>query len=310
MAELENPSSHFQITAESDSDPLRPSALSWNTYSDQALTEWYQLLATDPEEPEVQAFLELHPSMIPGGSGDVGPGGHHLSEMGAVFRLPTLDGEGHTYVPDFMWVTHSSGMVTPILIEIEKPSKPWFNPSNGRPSATFTAAFDQLNDWIAWFKRDGNPAIFRKKYLFDDRFNNRPLVPQFLLIYGRESEFTFAGPHKDPDALRYKRDQQAPAGVTFRSYDSLKPNYGHANSITMTMTANGPRPFAFSPMYGTGPETGPDSMILGDASDALARSVMMSETRKAYLEERWNFWNEAERKLDSNKTPIRSMGRE
>jgi hypothetical protein len=54
--------------------------------SDRVLPEWYLLLSQEPEEAEVQRFLELHPSMIPGGSGDIGPGGHHRSEMGAVFR--------------------------------------------------------------------------------------------------------------------------------------------------------------------------------------------------------------------------------
>ncbi len=135
-----------------DTDPMRPRALAWDTYSDMALAEWYKLLSLNPEEDEVQRFLELHPSMIPGGSGDVGPGGHHGSDMGAVFRRPKLIGSGRTFEPDFMWVTRSSGLVTPILIEIEKPSKRWFR-KDGRPTGEFTEAHDQLNDWRSWFAR-------------------------------------------------------------------------------------------------------------------------------------------------------------
>ena len=43
-------------------------------------------------------------------------------------------------------MTRSSGLITPILIEIEKPSKRWFK-ENGRPTAEFRDAHDQLNDW-------------------------------------------------------------------------------------------------------------------------------------------------------------------
>jgi hypothetical protein len=93
--------------------------------------------------------------MIPGGSGDIGPGGHHGSVMGAVFRQPDLVGGGRVFQPDFMWVTRSTSLVTPILIEIEKPSKRWFR-RDGRPTSEFTEAHDQLNDWRSWFARDEN----------------------------------------------------------------------------------------------------------------------------------------------------------
>jgi hypothetical protein len=69
--------------------------------------------------------------------GDVGPGGHHGSDMGGVFREPDLTGRGSSRI--FTWVTRSSGLITPILIEIEKPSKRWFR-SDGRPSGDFKDA--------------------------------------------------------------------------------------------------------------------------------------------------------------------------
>lgn len=108
-----------------DTDPARPMALGWDEYVSKVRAEWSALLATDPTEPEVQRYLEIHPSMIPGGSGDVGPGGHHGSDFGVVFSQPRLTGAGRTREPDFMWVTRSTALITPILIEIEKPSKRW-----------------------------------------------------------------------------------------------------------------------------------------------------------------------------------------
>ena len=108
-----------------DEDPDRPRAIEWEKYADACLSEWYAQLARDPEEDEVQRFLELHPAMVPGGCGEIGPGGHHGAHLSALFRQPALQGMSLGYIPDFMWITHSTSLITPILIEIEKP------PSNG-----------------------------------------------------------------------------------------------------------------------------------------------------------------------------------
>ncbi|MFF5781201.1 Shedu anti-phage system protein SduA domain-containing protein [Streptomyces virginiae] len=279
-----------------DNDPSRPMPLPWEQYSDKVLAQWYALLSEEPEEDAVQRFLELHPSLIPGGSGDIGPGGHHGSDMGAVFRRPKLVGAGRTFEPDFMWVTRSSGLVTPILIEIEKPSKRWFR-QDGRPTSEFTEARDQLNDWRSWFAREGNQAIFREKFLFlGNNYRNRPLEPQYVLIYGRESEFKVGGGHLNPDSLRYKRDQQRGSHETFMTFDALRPRYDHSRSMTLTMTSQGPKIFAFSPMYGTHTGVGAGALLLGDPEEALARTVMMTDERRTYLSKRWQHWQDHERR--------------
>src|SRR3984957_2362503 len=164
MVNTQPPHRGFRRTVMPDTDKTRPMAIAWETYYDKVLGEWYSLLSDEPEEEAVQNFLELHPSMVPGGSGDVGPGGHHGAAIGAVFRRPKLIGEGRTFEPDFMWVTRSSGLITPILIEIEKPTKRWFR-KDGRPTSQFTEAHDQLNDWRAWFAREGNKSVFRQTFL-------------------------------------------------------------------------------------------------------------------------------------------------
>ncbi|MFJ8907530.1 Shedu anti-phage system protein SduA domain-containing protein [Streptomyces sp. NPDC102351] len=295
-----------------DTDPLRPMSPAWETYSDLALAQWYQLLSQNPDEGEVQRFLELHPAMIPGGSGDIGPGGHHGSDMGAVFRRPKLIGSGRTFEPDFMWVTRSSGLITPILIEIEKPSKRWFR-NDGRPTSEFSEARDQLNDWRSWFAREGNQSIFRETFLLiGDKYRNRPLEPQYVLIYGRESEFKRGGGHMHPDELRYKRDQQRSKDESFMTFDALRPRYDHRISMTLTMTAYGPKIHAFSPMYGTDAFIGEGALVLGDPQTALARSVMMSEERRAYLAQRWAYWQDDERRRidDPSRLVFRTVGTE
>ena len=300
----------FRGTAVPDIDSARPMALAWEQYSDKALSDWYSLLSQEPEEDEVQRFLELHPSMIPGGSGDIGPGGHHGSDMGVVFRRPKLTGSGRMREPDFVWVTRSSGLVTPILIEIEKPSKRWFR-KDGRPTSEFTQAHDQLNGWRSWFARDGNQALFRKRFLFlSEKYEDRPLEPQYVLIYGRESEFRLGGGHDNPNELRYKRDQQRGMNESFMTFDALRPRFDHSNSMTLTMSAQSPKIHAFSPVYGTGPHLEEGALLLGDPYDALGRSVMISDERRAYLAKRWAYWQqyEQERNADPNGLCARQTG--
>lgn len=274
-----------------DRDPDRPKAMSFAEYEAAVMPLWTALLDSNPTEEDVQAFLELHPALVPGGSGDIGPAGHQGSEFSAVFRVPELKGIGPSYKPDFMWITHSTARITPIVIEIEKPSKRWFL-QGGRPTAEFKDAHDQLNEWRAWFKRDGNVAAFRDRFIFTPPYSNGPIEPQFVLIYGRRKEFEPGGGHAHPDVLRDKRDTQCASDETFRTFDSLRPHPWHANSLTLSMTPVGPEPFAFSPVYGTSVWTLDAARILGDPTAAFQRSAMMTPERKAYLTERWAYWRQ------------------
>jgi Domain of unknown function (DUF4263) len=310
MTDTQPPPGVFRDTVVPDTDPARPRPLTWEQYYDRALSDWYLLLSREPEEDEVQRFLELHPSMIPGGSGDIGPGGHHGSDMGAVFRRPNLIGAGRSFQPDFMWVTRSTSLITPILVEIEKPSKRWFR-RDGRPTSEFTEAHDQLNDWRSWFARDGNRALFRERFLFlSEKFEDRPLEPQYVLVYGRESEFELGGGHANPRGLRYKRDQQRRLDESFMTFDALRPRFDHSISMTLTMTVCGPEIYAFSPVYGTDTDIGEGALLLGDPHDALDRSVMISDERRAYLAKRWSYWQQRQRQenADPNRMYIRQMG--
>lgn len=291
-----------------DTSESRPQPMDWTAYTDAALAEWHALLGRDPEEAEVQAFLEAHPAMVPGGSGDVGPGGHHGSEFSILWARPTLHGAGRDLVPDFMWVTRSSGLITPILIEIEKPSKRWFKP-NGRPTGDFRDAHDQLNDWRAWFAADENRSLFRRRFLLEKRYEDRPLEPQYVLVYGRTTEFEQGGGHTDPEALRRKRDTQRADAESFMTFDALRPRYDHAHSLTARMTATGPEAIAFSPVFGTDAESGSLALTVDGIDAALDRTVMLTNSRRDYLRSRFSYWRGVE--LDvraSERSVIRSMG--
>ena len=294
-----------------DSNGERPQAMAWDEYERLVLSEWNELLAQDPDEPLVQSFLELHPAMVPGGSGDIGPGGNHGAELGALYSQPRLKGSGNEFEPDFMWVTRSSDLITPIVIEIEKPSKKWFN-QNGDPMASFTQAQGQLNNWRAWFSREANSGIFRERFLHQDQFRHRKLQPHFVLIYGRHSEFQPEGGHKDYNSLLYKRSGLSRPDETFLSFDSLVPRFDHANSMTVKVRPNGLEAWAFSPVYQTDADTGEDAHLVHNVEEAMARSVMIAEHRKSYLLDRIRYWRDFELKRLSQgqRKGIRSLIRE
>lgn len=258
-------------------------------YEKRVGTEWVELLEGDPSEDRVQKFLELNPAMIPGGRGDIGPGGHHGAEWGGVFREVPLKGIGRDRRPDFMWVTRSSSLITPICIEIEKPNRPWFT-ATGKPTSHLTASLDQLTDWKLWFREPENRSAFTRTYVTRP-FRERTLEPQYVLIYGRQAEFEKGyTTHKDPERLRHKRDFMRRPNEYFMTFDSLRPNFDLADTTSISMKAEGPELFAFSPTATLGPYTSDIAHLLRDPRTALERSASIPQARRAYLAERWDFW--------------------
>lgn len=240
--------------ATADLDPGRPQPPGWQEYVDWLQPRWEDLLAGDPDEPAVQAFLAQHPSLLPGAHGDVGPGGHHGPVLGGVFAEPPLQGLAKSRRPDFMWVTRSTSLITPICIEIERPGKHWFT-AKGVPTAELTQALDQLTDWKVWFSEPENQSIFRKEYLRGE-YDDRQLLPQYVLIFGRAREFEQSyGRHERPDRLRKKRDFMRREHESFITFDSLQPDAKDADFLALRMTSDGPRVLAVPPTFTTGPTT-------------------------------------------------------
>lgn len=203
------------------STSARPAAESWSGNVARLTTEWRALLASDPPEPDVQVFLERHPSLVPGATDNIGPHGHHGVCWSAVIRQPELPGLDRR-VPDFMWVRRDTAAVRPILVEIEAPSKRWFIGSRA-PSADLTQALDQLTEWKVWFADPANQQTFRRAYV-PAAYSHRALEPQYVLVFGRDGEFrNGTSPHMRPDLVRRKRDLMTRASEHFFTYDMLEP---------------------------------------------------------------------------------------
>jgi hypothetical protein len=269
-------------------DPDRPAPTPWDTYSEWLRSEWSELLSSDPDELKVQRFLEQHPPLLPGGVGDIGPGGNHGPQWSGVFREPPLQGLPKNRRPDFMWITRSTSLITPICIEIERPGKKWFT-QEGRPSRELTQALDQFVDWKLWFSEPENQLLFRRIYL-QGEWEHRRLEPQFLLIYGRSSEFTESGGHKSPGQLRQKRDFMRRSDEFFITFDSLAPEPKQQNYATLTMTSDGAQLWAVPPSFTTGPRTMGLAASVRESTAAIDRTPLWTAQRKEYIKQRWTYW--------------------
>ncbi|GAB3597154.1 hypothetical protein GCM10027408_08240 [Microbacterium tumbae] len=92
------------------------------------------------------------------------------------------------------------------------------------------------------------------------------------------------------------------------TFDALRPRYDHGRAITLTMTSSGPRLHAFSPVFETGPNVSAAAVRLDDPTEALARSVLMSAERRAYIADRWAFWKTHEHEKTENPGTVYARG--
>ncbi len=164
-----------------------PKRTSFGEYAERAKREFKALLATDPDEPAVQQFLERNPSMVPGSRTPGSPSGHWPFHLALIARPPLHGFNGR--VPDFMWLSTHSGAWYPAMIEIERPGKRVFTGA-GIPSAEFNQARNQHKQWQVWLNEPANMSSFMVHYGIDSWFQQRLEVGRhFILIYGRRSEF-------------------------------------------------------------------------------------------------------------------------
>lgn len=260
--------------------------------------EWERLKISN-EEAEVQTFLEKHVALLPGAWGDIGPGGNHGPLYSSIFRQPLLQGLDANLIPDFMWITRSTVNVTPVCIEIERPTKTWFTAA-GQATADLTQALDQLLRWATWFDNPRNEEIFRDVYL-KGRFADRKLTPQFLLIYGREKDFT--EDHKLTAAERHaKRLRMARDSEHLRTFDSLRWNKTQERLLTTTVHQNGQ--FEVSWIHEDfdylGDPTG--AHYLGSIESALAANPLIDASRAAKIRAAWVKEREEGARLVAGKT--------
>ena len=254
-------------------------------YADWCNRRFAELLANDPEEPEVQGFLEQHPWLVPGHSTPGTPSGHSPLHC-ALISQPKLLGQGW-YVPDFMWIAVHSGAWFPTLIEIEKPSKKIFN-RDGTTSANFNRARNQLNQWRSWFKDPSNQLQFRLEYGIPEHFLRRPMQLHMILIYGRRAEF-----EEEPTLISQRNTLLPGPDEVLISFDRLRPDTTMDDAITVEATGRSRyRAKRVPPVFTTGPGIAGRLLHVDGIEEAIDASLDITEERKTFLKRRVPYWKQ------------------
>lgn len=265
-------------TYEMASDAPRP--MPWSEYCQHLLPAWEELLAQEPPETKVQAFLERHPCLVPGPSAAFGSAGHGVFPS-ALISQPALP-DFTRKVPDFMWIGSDSLSVYPILVEIEAPSKRWFR-KDGVSTADLTQALSQLRDWRAWFSEPINQLSFVKYY--DVPAHGRPLKPRYILVYGRRSEFI------GDDRAAPRRSALQAMDEILMTYDRMSPDHSTSDVLTVRRNAIGYVASHVPPTLTVGPHTAHHHAKISGKSEALAASEYITDERKRFLSRRFEYWD-------------------
>jgi hypothetical protein len=241
------------------------------------LQQRWRTLLDDPasrDEKLVHAFLERHPSLLPGPWSVDGDSGFPAFPM-AVISKPKLPGLSYRE-PDFLWLASDSTTLYPILIEIETPHKAWFYGDRAEIHSDLTHAQGQLAEWRAWFNRGHNRTAFLDQYELPERMARLTLQPRYVLIYGRRANY-------DGSRLRQeKRAELARDDERLMSFDRLTPAKHSALFACVRKRHDGYQTVAVPPSFTLVNDGDWYAKTTGWA-EALAACADISEARRGYL---------------------------
>jgi hypothetical protein len=254
-----------------------PKIPNFKVYEKKAKKELISLLEDFPSnEPKFQDFFEQNPHFVPGSrdelSGNYGSG--HDPHLLCLITQPKISGIINRQ-PDFMWLAADSAIFSPIIIEIEAPSKKYFK-GDGKPTSHFNQAVHQLQEWQTILSRPENILNFYEEYAIPQDLRDITFRPHFALIYGRRNEY------KGDKVLRMKRGNILPNNQTMMSYDRVTPNY-LVNNFTCCTVKDG-KYFAkyVSPIFHIGPDES-HFLDIHDLDKAIQNSKSISEKRRKFL---------------------------
>ncbi len=275
-----------------------PKPPSIDKYASQCKNAWTRLLASHPEEKEVQSFLEKYPAFVPGAWTPGSKSGHYPLNC-ALISQPSLRGFP-SKAPDFLWISKHSSMWYPTLIEIEKPDKKIFN-SSGVPSQKFTQARNQLAQWRTWFSNPVNVQGFIQAYgIPNDILQSGQMKLHMILIYGRRSEF-----ESKPYLARQRASLLSGSDEELMSFDRLSFDMDLEDAITVQLESNGRyRAISIPPTFKLGPNLAKRLCYIDRIDMAIENAIMISSERKAFLKSRIQYWREWAR--EENKGRIKS----
>ena len=242
------------------------------------MERWQALLDSEDSRDEtlLQAFLERHPSLLPGSHSVNGDSGHSPFPV-AVIAKPKLPGLSDRE-PDFMWLATDSSSLYPVLIEIETPHKAWFYGHRAEIHSDLTHAHGQLAEWRAWFGRGHNRTAFLEYYDIPPDMARRQLEPRYVLVHGRRDNF------ESVPRRREKRAELARPDERLMSFDRLTPAKNSILYSNVRKKQDGYSVASVPPSL-TLFNTGEDYQRISGWASALDDCPDMAAGRRDYLKE-------------------------
>lgn len=263
--------------------PNPPPALSWADYSKDSYA-MYQALLNDPNSNEqtFQKFFEENPAFVPGAFEIFGTSGHYPYTQSLISE-PEIYGAPFKRIPDFIWLAQDSLFFTPVFIEIEHPGKKTFTKS-GIQTSEFSQALGQILEWKAILHEPENILAFYKCFNIPDRVRDKTFQPQFVLIYGRRSEY------EGQPLLRKKRAELAQDKISVISFDRLYPDPKCEDLLCTELSQREYRVITIPPTYRYSPVTAQNLTIVKEFENAIFKMKQVSSGRKRFLAERFPYW--------------------
>jgi Domain of unknown function (DUF4263) len=261
-----------------------PAAVPFSDYASITTKAWGALLSGTPTESAVQHFLEAHPALLPSSRGPVGASSEwpFINLLVTQPRLPGLDARQ----PDFLWFTTTSATWYLVLVEIEKPTRKIFR-KDGVPTAHFTRARNQLNQWRTWFSEPANQIKFQHDYGVPELWTyRRTMALQLVLIYGRRHEF-----EHHPTLSKQRASLLSGDDEELMSFDRLALDPFLDDAVTVRALGNGRyRALRVPPTFTLGPNHADRFLYLDDLDRAIDSSDGWSEPRRLFVKQRIPYW--------------------
>lgn len=261
-----------------------PPAVPFDVYASTILEAWQSLLSSNPAEVAVQRFLEDHPALLPSSHGPEGSTSESpFSNL--LVTQPVLPGL-NARQPDFLWFTTNSGKWFLVLVEIERPGQKIFR-SDCVPTAHFTRARNQLNQWREWFHQPANQLKFNQDYGVPDFWTyGRVMALHLVLIYGRRSEFM-----NNPALSRQRATLLSGNDEELMSFDRLTLDPFLNDAVTARASGNGRyKALKVPPTFTLGPSHTERLLYLDNLNAAIDSSQGWTSERREFIKQRILYW--------------------
>lgn len=258
-----------------------PKPIDTDEYIKRLMIEFQELLKNkSSDEEEFQKFFERNPCMVPGARSefDFSPSGHP-PVRNTLIAQPRIRGIINRQ-PDFMWLSSDSVVFCPVLIEIEAPIKKYFN-QDGSPTAAFTKAKNQLDEWRTILSKPENQLSFYNDFNVPLDLRRNTFDPYYLLIYGRREEY------ENNQTLKDKRKTlvDKSSNQYLMSFDRLQPLYVDQSCITSNVKDGEYKTKHLSPTFKIGPHKN-QLLDFENLIEAVDRMAYTSDERKVFLKQR------------------------